>query len=391
MNQPRSRPALHRAVWLAPCLWMLVLLAGCAMGEGVTIPGLTQQGTPTANPTLLAIETMLTGTASVPTATQTQQPTITPQPSPTGTVTPEPPAAGQIGQAIAAKNVSLAVLSSAFAGELGEHPAAEGRTFLDLEVSIENLAPPESSSLTYTSVYFTLTGDDGTVYSAFAFPQEALSAGMPPRLLGGDLLPGETVHGHVAFEVPVEPGMLTLNFAPPATASGDLPPQFVVTLTQADGSIPTGGPDSIPATGAADTGAWLSESLPGQDQFAQNNGVSLKIEMVRAEGSFEGRRAPTGNRFVILDAVIRNDSRPQVPYNPQYFKLKDEHGYEYPPVILPGDGLLQAGSLVEGEMVKGMVVFQIPLETQRVGVLYKPQVLAEEWNAFRIVINIPGS
>ena len=372
--------ALTRVGLLLWGLLALHLLAGCN-----AIPGLGQQGTPTPHRTLLAIEQMLTATASIPTTTNTPLPTGTSLPEPTSTPTPEPPVQGHVGEALSAKDVGLTVLNASFTGELGGQKAAQGLTFLDLEVKIENLTSQVGDSLPYTSFYFTLS-DDATQYSVYSFTQDALDHGMPPRLLGGDLLPGEAVRGHVAFEVPVEPGMLTLHFNPPAGAEL-APPRFAVTLTETEGSIPT---NSIPATGApaVNSAAWLSDALPRRDQEVQLNGATLKIEMARGEGSFAGRRAPTGSRFLILDVFIRNDSRPLVPFNPQYFKVKDAYGYEYAPTILPGDVMLQAGSLPENAAVKGIVIFLIPADTDRVGVLYKPQVLAEEWDTFRVVINI---
>lgn len=374
--------ALHR-VGLLCGLFALFLLAGCD-----AVPGLGQPGTPTPHRTLIAIEQMLTATASIPTITNTPPPTGTSLPEPTGTPTPEPPVQGRVGEPIAAKNISFTVLRASFTGEIGGQPAAQGLTFLDLEVMIENLAAQGSGPLPYTSFYFTLSDEASKQYSAYSFTQDALDHGLPPRLLGGDLLPGEAVRGHLAFEVPVEPGMLTLHFDPPPTGAELAPPRFAVSLSQSQGSIPNG---SIPATGAPDVNseAWLSDALPRQDQEVQHNGVTVKIEGARLEERFGGRRAPTGSRFLILDAFIRNDSRPHVPYNPQYFKVKDVHGFEYPPTIFPGDVMLQAGSLPGNGTVKGVVVFQIPADLERVGVLYKPQVLAEEWDAFRIVINVP--
>lgn len=374
--------ALHR-VGLLFDLLALFLLAGCS-----AIPGLVHPGTPTPHRTLLAIEQMLTATASIPTATNTPLPSLTPLPTPTGTPTPEPPVQGQVGETLAAKNVGLTVLNASFTGEIGGQAAAPGLTFLDLEVMIENLADQGSGPLPYTSFYFTLSADNAAQYSVYSFTQDALDHGMPPRLLGGDLLPGEVVRGHVSFEVPVEPGMLALRFDPPAARAELEPPRFAVSLSQSQGSIPTGG---IPATGAptVNNEAWLSEALPRQDREVQLNGVTLKIEMARWEERFEGRRAPAGSRFLILDTFIRNDSRPLVPFNPQYFKVKDAQGFEYQPSILPGDVMLQAGSLPEKGTVKGVVIFLIPAESERVGVLYKPQVLAEEWDTFRVVINVP--
>ena len=395
MKNQFNRSARKGPALLATSLWIVVFLAGCSLPTDLgipEIPGIIEQRTATPHRTLAAIETMLTATAAIPTATHTPPPTFTPLPGPTSTATPELPILGQIGQPLAAKSIGLMVRSSIFAGELGEQTAAEGRTFLDLEVTIEYLADDgglqSESTLSYTSYYFTLTDTAGTQYNPFAFAQDALTAGIPPRLLGGDLLPGEMVRGHVVFEVPTEPGPLTLTYTPALPTTDVLPPVFTVPLAQEHGSIPS---DSIPATGAisVNSDAWLSEALPGQDQLAQSSGVSLKIEMVRSAVVFEGKRAPTGSRFLILDTVIQNLTHPQVPYNPQYFKLKDEQGYEYGPIILPGDIMLQAGSLTEGRVVKGTVVFLLPLEVERAGVIYKPQVLTEEWNALRIAISVP--
>lgn len=83
--------------------------------------------------------------------------------------------------------------------------------------------------------------------------------------------------------------------------------------------------------------------------------------------------------------VIENVSREEeTPYNPLYFSLKDNEGFEYNTAIAAPDPSLLSGSLPKGEKVRGFVAFEVRSTARGFIVTYEPLVLFGGYKPIRI-------
>lgn len=341
------------------------LFLGCAfVGEAVPT------ATPTPNPTLVSISRMLTDTRAAPTITTT--PTITP----TRAVTPTPtaeiflpgmrrlPAPGE--ERFVQNDVAVTILAVQEVKDLDRLKAGEGSAYLDLEVLIEN---GSAEAYPYNPLDFRLLS------GAEELVQPAVDA-LNPGLLSGDLPPGEWVRGHLAFSITegTLPGLVRYRPVEKNTWPGET-------------WLDLGGVGSAAPLIPAQPG-WPGAGLLTAPGRQEAGGVALTIEKVEMGGRLH-RKADKGMHFISLAVKIENLAHDRSPYNPYYFRLKDQRGYEYLPVLGAPDTSLQAGSLGRGQSVRSVVIFEMP-ETELVLVAsYQPTVLVDDYQPVRMVIQLP--
>ncbi len=377
---------LLRAV--AVVLVASVLLGGCLPFSEPTPLAVGPNGetaTPTLNATQLAIALMLTATRAAPTATQTPVVTLTSTPSPTTT----PPPLGsaerpvRLGTRMAVEGAGLTVLSMQTLTEVNTRKAAEGMAFLDVETIVENApdsaagAAPSGVSaapLDYTPLYFRLLDAQDNAY-------QPVGAGVQPAIQSGTLRPGEWVRGHVTFEIPATAGTLRLRYTPVVAAGYAIAMWVDLSLPPVQAELPTTPP--IIELGDA------AKALPMTGQRDEAGGIALTIAQVDVSQRIGPTKASAGSLLVALNVTIENVSRARSPFNPQYFSVKDDKGYEYQATLIPLESLLQAGSLGQGEKVSGQVVFEVPEGTPRLVVEYQPQVLVDQYPVIRFLIDVP--
>lgn len=86
-------------------------------------------------------------------------------------------------------------------------------------------------------------------------------------------------------------------------------------------------------------------------------------------------RADAGKEYLVVEVIIENTGRDSAPYNPLYFKLKDDGGFEYNTSLFVGDGGLKSGELARGEKVRGRIAFEISKEAKSYRMTFEPMVL----------------
>jgi hypothetical protein len=390
MSLRRARsysPRRHSGLLLAAALLAAALAgAGCQPAiEALPLDEITNQatGTPTPNPTILAVARMLTATAAAPTATIAPTATATRVVTATATTevilegSPKLPAPGD--RPFALGSLALSVLASQQSEQVGRLKSQEGQTFLDLEILIENRG---EQPVSYSPYYLRLDGPGELAYHPVV---DALH----PGLLSGTLWAGERVRGHVAFAIPqageeAPAGGFHLVFRPELA---DLPPGGA--LREAWIALPAGGVAGLPETGAADDpGGWPGGDLPGPGRRVEAGGVGLHVTEVAATDRVAFGRAGKDNRFVVLTVRIDNVTHPRLPYNPLYFRVKDQAGYEYLPTAGPPESSLQAGTLYPNQAVTGELIFEVPLADDRLVLSYLPTVLSEDYEEIRIELAV---
>ncbi len=361
-----------RWIWWGAAALFCLLIAGCQPLPEL-IPSLIPElapafadpdATSTPNPTLLAIAGMLTETRAAPTITPTRRVTATP----TRTITPTLPVVGRPGEKIEAGGMQLILLSRQTETVIDRSKAGAGQVFLNMEVLLANTSPQAQA---YYPMFFRLVGPGGVEYEPF-------NTAAWPALQGGTLPPGEFTRGFIAFRIPEEAPRLRLRYR--NSIDPDAFPPLWVDLSKSAAS----GTPVLPITGG------LPRNLPGVGQRVEAAGVALTLNQVNAGTRLQRTRAVKGRIFVDLLVTIQNRSRPDMPYNPFYFKAKDAQGYEYVPVVIAHDSLLHPGSLGLGQKVSGHVFFEVPEGTDWLVVSYLPQVLIEDYEEILLGIEVPA-
>jgi hypothetical protein len=138
-----------------------------------------------------------------------------------------------------------------------------------------------------------------------------------------------------------------------------------------------------------DSSPWFASDMPTRDKRAEGAGFWVKIDAVSTASQVRTETAPDGWKFLILHGMIGNTNQTEkLTYNSQYFKIKDELGYEYAPLILTGDEYLGVGSIPGDMSDKGNLVFLVPNRVKQVGVMYNPQKISGESQEVRLAIYI---
>jgi hypothetical protein len=309
---------------------------------------------------------MLTQTRAAPTITPTVHVTLTPTP----TITPTAPVIGRVGEKIEAGALELTLISLERLPVIEKMKAATGETLLSLDVLLTN---PSDQAWEYYPMFFRLRASGG---GSSGVEYEPVNAAVWPALQGGTLQPGDFVRGHLAFRIPEEASGLRVRFADPNHP--ETAPLWVY-LTQ----LPAVENPVVPSASA------LPQDLPGAGERIEAGGIAVTLEQVSSGLRLQNTRAAKGRIFVDLLATIENVSRPDTPYNPFYFKVKDAQGVEYPPVVIALDSLLHPGSLGPGQRITRHVVFEVPEATSWLIVSYLPQVIVEPYEEIRLGIAIP--
>jgi hypothetical protein len=80
----------------------------------------------------------------------------------------------------------------------------------------------------------------------------------------------------------------------------------------------------------------------------------------------------SASRSWAAELEVTNTSRELVPVNPFYATVQDEDRFSYTTSLADCGTLLASKLLVPGESVRGFVPFELPSETRRVVLTYRP-------------------
>lgn len=98
--------------------------------------------------------------------------------------------------------------------------------------------------------------------------------------------------------------------------------------------------------------APVAPRLPAVGQRVETNGAAVTVEGVRRDGP-----------RVLLDVLIENTGRDELPYTPADVRLRDATDVEYVWRGGAQPGALQVGRLLRGERVRGSVAYDVPPAT----------------------------
>jgi hypothetical protein len=269
--------------------------------------------------------------------------------------------AGKLGEKVESAGIAFIVLNVQQTQSAGFVSASDGNTLYDIEVVIQNVNRDETTP--YNPFYFKIKDKDGYEYNS------TMSA-FEPALQSGELEKGDVVRGHVTFDVKKDASDLIVTYEPMVLFGGYQPIRISLT-EKADQSAEIPAPLAFP------------QNKVGTP--AESAGVTLTVLSVQKVKSAGGLSAKDGYTYVDLEVEIANTGRDDPsPYNPLYFKIRDNQGYEYSAGFVSVEPALTSGELAKGEKVKGHVAFEVPETATGLLALYEPEVLFGGYRIIRI-------
>ena len=126
-------------------------------------------------------------------------------------------------------------------------------------------------------------------------------------------------------------------------------------------------------------------NVGGVGERREAGGIALTITKVSKTNTISDLwKAKAGHVYLVVEALIENTTRDEAPYNPLYFKVKDEEGYEYTTALAAPSPDLKSGSLAKGERVRGNVAFEVPTAAKGFVLSYEPMVILGGYQPIRI-------
>lgn len=161
--------------------------------------------------------------------------------------------------------------------------------------------------------------------------------------------------------------------APPPTAVY-IPPTEVVLPTPIPQIIPTITP--VVANPIARLGEWV-----------ESKGVAMYIMSAYQTGVIDTHTPAEGNVYLVIEVVLQNAARDVTPYNYLYFTLRDVRNYQFLPLAYAPDPLLANGNINLNEQAHGFVAFEIPQNSIKLVVEYKPLLYLGDTEMLRIALD----
>jgi hypothetical protein len=150
-------------------------------------------------------------------------------------------------------------------------------------------------------------------------------------------------------------------------------------------STPTNTP--IPEASFTPEASTTPDNQPQMVGSVVLNGIQLDVLTVFTNmGSGKYTEPKEGNVYVVCEVTITNLDSDSVPYNPLCFQVKDETNAEYNRSVHAPEPKLHSGSLAIGEVVRGMVAFEVPAASRRFTLSFKPDIFAA---ALKVPFTLP--
>lgn len=184
----------------------------------------------------------------------------------------------------------------------------------------------------------------------------------------------------VAFVVVVAP-LAVVPTAWSAAAAGLMSASVAATVSPAPPQTPCVSPSSpvetpVPSIASASTQPLLPASDIPEGTATLGDRVELPqfqfIELPRAErGALpESDPGPGATYYTFVVAIEAIDA--STTYNPLYFKMRDDQGFEYEALDPGRQPSLKSGDLLHGQRLQGWLTFAGPVDTAYVDLVYTP-------------------
>lgn len=91
-----------------------------------------------------------------------------------------------------------------------------------------------------------------------------------------------------------------------------------------------------------------------------------------------------GNKFVVIDVSIKNDSKEAVNYNTFDFKLQDDKDYSYTFGFADKEPAFGSGVLQPGQTTRGFLSYEIPAVNLAAKLVFTPEFLSTSQIIFEL-------
>jgi hypothetical protein len=117
-------------------------------------------------------------------------------------------------------------------------------------------------------------------------------------------------------------------------------------------------------------------------------GMALTVLDASRWASVDTWTPDEGYTFLVIEVIIENTGkRDELPYNPLYFSIKDNEGFEYNTSFFSANPSLKSGTILKGDKVRGLVTFEIRSNSSGLVVTYEPMVIFGGYEPIRIELN----
>jgi Domain of unknown function (DUF4352) len=117
-------------------------------------------------------------------------------------------------------------------------------------------------------------------------------------------------------------------------------------------------------------------------------GVALTALKVKRQSSVNEFLTPDeGNIYLAVEVIIENTAKEKAPYNPFYFKLKDQDGFEYTTSFAGVEPDLKSGELRTGGKARGNVTFEVKKTAKGLVMTYEPLVILGGYEPIEIKLD----
>lgn len=265
-------------------------------------------------------------------ATNTPEPTATPEPEPTAVL--------ELGDSDLLEGYSLTAMAVEDPAQPGRlYDPVEGKKLIAVDIIVANVSgaePVETNPLSAT-----LVDSEGFVYD----PELGSVDG---QLVMADLNPGERVRGWIAFEVPEETVARSIRFE----ISG-----YPEVLLQ------TGlGPRSDGQTDLSPPTMPERPQYPSLGEAVEEEGYSLSAVAVEDPASPGSLYTPKeGKKLVAVEVVLGNVDGEKFSSNALSATMIDTGGFAYRPELgSRAGGQIELIDLSPGEKIRGWITFEVP-------------------------------
>ena len=265
----------------------------------------------------------------------------------------------QVGDVITIEDTLLMVLGWDQPSGGDFNPPAAGKKYIAVDVLLVNRGqrPLSVSPLFQMS----LKDDSGQKYNLNG-KASAAAASTPPN---GELNPGEIVRGKVGFQVPEGVEGLSFVYEADLLGLGEVTVQL--------------GPEPIALQPPEDLLTFSAGEVYQVGDTVQISDLNLEVLGVSYPEGTELVNPREGTRFLLVEVRIQNqDNRVREITSAVQMSLKDATGQQYTLNLgaqTRADAGLPDDELAPGEMVRGQIGFQVPVDARGLLFVFDPELI----------------
>jgi hypothetical protein len=129
--------------------------------------------------------------------------------------------------------------------------------------------------------------------------------------------------------------------------------------------------------------------LPRVGQAVGSAGIQLTVSSVVKRSTHGGSLVAPGKTFVVVGVVLESGRRAATSYGPAGFRLRAADGDEQAALIPSADdrqSLKGGGVLINGEITRGTVAFEVPVGADGFVLAFQPDEVVPDYQTLRVAL-----